>query len=199
MIDFSYSKKKKATFKKLADKWDEIFQREDFFDIFTKHDRQSGAFINEEGFKLVYFTHGGSESDSPEIKLLNSIFGEKDGIACKGEITYEAPGVGKLSLTFKKPDESSDEDSKTKKYIFEYTMTFISHDGNGITGQNTIITDNTRDAFKDIFEKYGGESTVAHYESFSVRWRGKAAELSKKADDLENKAKLRILEEMKKL
>ena len=34
MIDFSYSKNNKATFKKLADKWDEIFQREDFFDIF---------------------------------------------------------------------------------------------------------------------------------------------------------------------
>ena len=34
MIDFSYSKKNKATFKKLADKWDEIFQREDFLIFF---------------------------------------------------------------------------------------------------------------------------------------------------------------------
>ena len=196
MIDFSYSKKNKASFKKLADKWDEIFQREDFFDIFTENDSQ-GAFINKDGFKLVYFTYGGS--DSPEIKLLNSLFSGNECCGGNGEITYEAPEVGKFSLTFKKTSESPEKKGKTKKYTFEYTMSFISHDGNGITGHNTIITDNDSDAFKNIFEKQGGESAVAHYESFSVRWREKAVELSKKADELQNKAKQRILEEMKKL
>ena len=168
----------------------------DFFDIFSEHDSQ-GTFINKEGFKLVYFTYGGS--DSPEIKLLNSLFSGNDYCGGNGEITYEAPEIGKLSITFKKTSKSTEEEGKTKKYYFEYTMSFISHDGNGITGHNTIITDNDSDAFKIIFEKYGGENAVAHYESFSVRWREKAVELSKKADELESKAKQRILEKMKKL
>lgn len=197
MIDFSNSKNRKATFKKMADKWNEIFQRKVFFDTFTEHDGQSRAFINDEGFKLVYFTYGGS--NSPENKLLNTLYGGKDCCDCNGEITYEAPEVGKLSLSFKKTNESSDEKSKAKKYTFEYTMSFISQDGNGITGHNTIITDNDSDAFKKILKEYGDESIVAHYESFSVRWRKKAVELQKKADELESKTKQRLLEEMKKL
>ena len=191
MINFDISKKNKNTFpilQKLLNKWDDFFQKEDFFDIFTYLDEykesppikkietdsftiEGDSFTNEQGLTFTFSCSTDVFDVDAEYYVSQISERLKNGLSIYSvDCNYKNPNIGLLSLGFSSLRRI--DNIGNPKYLGAVNIKFTDNNGKGISFKGDHSYD-----FLSFLKKYGGESVASHFVLFIKREQNKVKEL----------------------